>query len=103
MRPLSASLSGYDRFSGPRPYGEHTPFWPAGQRALILLLMRFVLAAFLVALGLAAGLFAYGALKNLWADDADSSTSTYLLIGLPLLAFSVAALVSAATALRRTD
>jgi hypothetical protein len=47
MRPLSASLSGYDRFSGPRPYGEHTPF------------------------------------------------------GRP--AFSVAALVSAATALRRTD
>jgi len=63
--------------------------------------MRFLLSAFLAGLGVATGLLAFGALSNLWADYQDSSTSTYLLIGIPLLAFSVAAFVSAVTALRR--
>jgi hypothetical protein len=40
-------------------------------------------------------------LQNLWADYQDSSTSTYLMFGLPLLAFSVAALVGAVAVLLR--
>ena len=63
--------------------------------------MRFLLASFLVAIGLVAGTWAYSVLKNLWADYQDSPTWIYLLIGLPLLAFSVAALVGAVAALRR--
>jgi hypothetical protein len=55
----------------------------------------------LAALGLAAGVAAWGVLKNLWADYQDSPTSTYLMMGLPLLAFSVAALVSAVAVLRK--
>jgi hypothetical protein len=62
---------------------------------------RVLLAALLVALAAAAGLSAWGVLSNLWADYQDSATSTYLLIGLPLLAFSGAALFSAVTVLRR--
>jgi len=56
---------------------------------------------FLVALGAYAGFLAYGVLQNLWADYQDSTTSTYLMFGLPLLAFSVAALVSAVMVLRK--
>jgi hypothetical protein len=40
-------------------------------------------------------------LQNLWADYQDSTTSTYLLFGLPLLALSLAALVSAIAVLRK--
>jgi hypothetical protein len=65
--------------------------------------MRFLLAAFLIAVAAATGLVAFGALQNLWADYQDSPTSTYLLIGLPLLALSLAALVSAVTVLVRRD
>lgn len=63
--------------------------------------MRFLLAAFLLAVAVVTGLVAYGALQNLWADYQDSPTSTYLLIGLPLLAFSLAAFVAAIAALTR--
>ena len=63
--------------------------------------MRILLAGFLIAVAAAAALVAYGALQNLWAEYQDSPTSTYLLIGLPALAFSVAALVSAVTVLVR--
>jgi hypothetical protein len=62
---------------------------------------RLVVAAALLALAVAAGVFAWGVLSNLWADYQDSATSTYLLFGLPLLALSVAALVGAVTLLRR--
>ncbi len=65
--------------------------------------IRFLLAAFLFTVAVVTGLVAYGALQNLWADYQDSPTSTYLLIGLPLLAFSVAALVSAVAVLVRRD
>jgi hypothetical protein len=62
--------------------------------------MRLLQAIFLAAVGVGAGLVAYGTLSNLWADHQDSSTSTYLLIGLPLLVLSAAALVSAITVIR---
>ena len=65
------------------------------------LVARVLLAFFLGALAVAAGLLAWGVLSNLWSDYQDSPTSTYLLIGLPLLAFSVAAAISAIAALRR--
>jgi hypothetical protein len=58
-------------------------------------------ARVLIPIGVFAGLVAYGALSNLWADYQDSSTSTYLLIGLPALAACVAALVGAVHVLRR--
>ena len=63
--------------------------------------MRFLLASFLIAIGVIAGWLAYGVLQNLWADYQDSPTSTYLMFGLPLLAFSLAALVGAVAVLRR--
>ena len=56
---------------------------------------RVLAALFLVAVAVVCAFVAWGALSNLWADYQDSPTSTYLLIGLPLLAFSLAALVSA--------
>ena len=51
--------------------------------------------AFLVAVAIGTGLFALGALSNLWAEYQDSSTGTYLLIGLPALAVCVASLLAA--------
>ena len=40
-------------------------------------------------------MLAFGALSNLWADYRDSPMSTYLLIGLPALVGSLAALLAA--------
>jgi hypothetical protein len=51
---------------------------------------RALALTILVAVGLASALFAFGALSNLWADYQDSSTSTYLIIGLPFLALALA-------------
>jgi hypothetical protein len=62
---------------------------------------RVLVAIALIVVGAVAALIAWGALSNLWADYQDSPTSTYLLIGLPSLAFSVAALISAITVLLR--
>ena len=58
--------------------------------------MRWI--ATLVLLGLAgvAGMLAVGALQNLWSDYRDSSTSTYLLVGVPSLAVALTALYLAA-------
>ena len=63
--------------------------------------IRIVLAIALAVIGVVAGMFAYGALRNLWADYQDSPTSTYLLVGSPWLALCVGALVSAAWLIRR--
>jgi hypothetical protein len=63
--------------------------------------VRIVLAIGLLAVGVVAGMAAYGALSNLWADYQDSPTSTYLLFGLPALGLCIAALVSAAILARR--
>jgi len=51
------------------------------KRALALVILAVV--------GVLAALTAYGALRNLWADYQDSTTWTYLSIGLPLLALAV--------------
>lgn len=46
---------------------------------------------------IAFGLLSYGALSNLWADYQDSTTGTYLVVGLPWLAlafvFATAAII----------
>jgi hypothetical protein len=63
--------------------------------------VRYLHAAFLFAFAVVAGLAAIGALWNLWADYQDSPTSTYLLIGLPSLALSVAAVAAGVLVLRR--
>jgi hypothetical protein len=63
--------------------------------------VRIVLPIALLCLGACAGLAAYGALSNLWADYQDSATSTYLRFGLPWLALCLAALVSAVQLVRR--
>jgi hypothetical protein len=58
--------------------------------------IRVVAVVYLIAFGIGAGMLALGALSNLWADYRDSETRTYLEIGLPALAASVAALGAAA-------
>jgi hypothetical protein len=55
---------------------------------------RLALPVLLVAAA-GSGLVAWGSLSNLWAGYQDSPTSTYLLIGVPALAFCVAALLAA--------
>ena len=57
--------------------------------------------AVLIAVAVVAGLLAWGALSNLWADYRDSPTSTYLLYGLPALLVAVAALLQAGRLWRR--
>jgi len=65
--------------------------------------MRVIGAAILLLVAAACGLMAFGALQNLWADYQDSTTATYLIIGLPLLAFSIALVALAVRLLwRRT-
>ena len=53
------------------------------------------MAVLLTVVGVIAGLFAYGALQNLWADYKDSPVSTYLLVGVPWLVLCLAALYGA--------
>ncbi len=64
--------------------------------------MRYVKAAALVALAGGFAVIAYGPLQYLWSDYQDSSTSTYLLFGLPPLAVSIAALAAAVRVLRKS-
>jgi hypothetical protein len=63
--------------------------------------MRYLVAGLLVLLAAAAIFIAWWPLSNLWADYQDSSTSTYLLVGLPFVMVGLAALVAAASVLRR--
>jgi hypothetical protein len=49
----------------------------------------------LLVVAVVAGMLAWGALDNLFRDYQDSAGSTYLLIGLPSLAVSAAALYAA--------
>lgn len=58
--------------------------------------MRWLATLVLLALGFVAGMLAWGSLSNLWSDYQDSSTSTYLFIGIPSLLVALAALYSAA-------
>ena len=57
--------------------------------------MRVVACGLLVVVAVVAGMLAWGALDNLFRDYQDSAPSTYLLIGLPALAISAAALYAA--------
>lgn len=52
-------------------------------------MLRALALVILAVVGVFAALTAYGALSNLWADYQDSTTWTYLSIGLPLLALAV--------------
>ena len=54
--------------------------------------MRVLATAVLLALAAVAGLLAWGSLQNLWEEQPDSEAGTYLLIGIPSLAVTVAAL-----------
>ena len=58
--------------------------------------MRWIATLLLLGLAGVAGMLAFGALQNLWSDYRDSSTSTYLLIGVPSLLVALAALYLAA-------
>jgi hypothetical protein len=58
-------------------------------------ILRVLAVAYLIAISGAAALLAFGALSNLWADYQDSTTGTYLVIGLPALAVCLATLFAA--------
>jgi hypothetical protein len=58
--------------------------------------MRWLASVVLLALAFVAGMLAFGSLSNLWSEYQDSSTSTYLLIGIPSLLVALAALYGAA-------
>ena len=49
------------------------------------------------------GVYAWGILSYLWADYQDSSTSNYLMLGLPFLAVAIGCMVWAVRLLRRVD
>jgi hypothetical protein len=51
--------------------------------------LRALALVILAVVGVASALMAYGALRNLWADYQDSTTWTYLSIGLPLVALAL--------------
>ena len=63
--------------------------------------LRWVTVAFLALVAAGSAFVALGALSNLWADYQDSSTSTYVVIGAPFAALSVAAVVALGQLLRR--
>jgi hypothetical protein len=63
--------------------------------------MRLAVSVLLLVVAVVAGMLAWGALDNLFRDYKDSATSTYLLIGLPALAISAAALYVIAWLWRR--
>lgn len=63
--------------------------------------MRTVLAGVLMVAAVGAGLASYGALSNLWAEYQDSSTGTYLMVGLPWLAVALGFAVAAIGILRK--
>jgi hypothetical protein len=58
--------------------------------------MRWLATLVLLAFAVVAGMLAWGSLSNLWSDYQDSSTSTYLFIGIPSVLVALAALYSAA-------
>jgi hypothetical protein len=58
-------------------------------------ILRFVAVVYLIVVAGGAGMLAFGALSNLWADYQDSETGTYLVIGLPALAVCIVALFAA--------
>ena len=58
--------------------------------------MRVLVTVALLALAVFAGMLAWGSLGNLWSDYQDSEASTYLLIGVPSLLVTLAALYGAA-------
>ena len=62
--------------------------------------MRILSALLLALVGVGLLVFAFGPLHNLGADYKDSTDATYLMFGLPLLAFGIACLVAAALILR---
>jgi hypothetical protein len=64
--------------------------------------MRYVRAGAFAAVAAGSAFVAYGPLQNLWSDYQDSPASTYLLYGLPPLVLSIAALVAAIRALRKS-
>jgi hypothetical protein len=64
--------------------------------------MRYVKAAAFAVVAAGSAFIAYGPLQNLWSDYQDSPTSTYLLYGLPPLVLSIASLVAAIRALRKS-
>jgi hypothetical protein len=63
--------------------------------------MRMLLAGGLIVAAIGAGLLSYGALSNLWADYQDSTTGTYLEVGLPWLALAFSFAVAAIVVLRK--
>jgi hypothetical protein len=56
---------------------------------------RIAAVVYLLVVASVAGLLALGALSNLWFNDGDSPTSTYLSIGVPALVAAVVAVVAA--------
>ena len=54
-----------------------------------------LVVAYLIVVAGGAGMVAFGALSNLWADDQDSEPGTYLAIGLSALVAGLAALFAA--------
>jgi hypothetical protein len=58
-------------------------------------IVRILAVGYLIVVSGGAGLVAFGALANLWADDQDSGTGTYLAIGLPALSICIVALFAA--------
>jgi len=59
------------------------------------MLVRALLVTFLLVVAAVSAAVGFGALSNLWADYQDSPASTYLLIGIPAVAFAFAALWAA--------
>ena len=54
--------------------------------------MKLLASVLLIAVAVIAGMFAWGALQNLFSSYKDSPVATYLIIGLPALAVCVASL-----------
>ena len=57
--------------------------------------MRYVAAAYLLVVAAVSAMVGLGALSNLWSGYQDSPTSTYLLIGVPAVAFAIACAAAA--------
>ena len=60
-----------------------------------------LLVGVLLVAAIAFGLLSYGALSNLWADYQDSTTGTYLEVGLPWLALAFVSAAAAIIVLRK--
>jgi hypothetical protein len=62
---------------------------------------RNLLAGLMIVLAVVFAVISLGPLSNLWSDYKDSTTGTYLLLGLPFLALSIASAIAAIGVLRR--